>query len=522
MGVFDLGHQHKCPKCSKSMDYIYGNLLCSECGYMVEYQADIKAGIENVGKEQLERKGKSQIEREQLTDKEVVRKQVQSKYADRYEEDAYQMEETVVKNTRNTSKKMIHNRLAGVMLAIVFSILFINYLFGDVSTGNVFSTVFDDDIYMTSIMSDIELPAEIEQILLDEGWNMPVSQSEEQSTELMTQIAVEIPGREEQAPGIVEFVEKVFDMPYEKVTQKEYERITYLDFYIYDTVSVSYQIMPENGDGFGEYLDVKLESNDFTDSDFSVFTKLNTLFINNATFVNMQNMQELVVLGTNCTPSEIAECLDPKQFISMTFFDLSEEDSLEGISAFKNLTSLYLYAYGVTDISELESLENMDSLGIFYADYVTDFSVLQKMKSVEYLNINSKNLDSFEFVTHMPNLISLNIEECVCANAKQWDYVARSQSIQSLYINSCRVPYSVEKFWSMPKLSYFSIIGSEAGINMDEIPYNESMEQMYIAYTDFVEMSSNVYNPYGDKVNIKSYKKELQKAYPNMGNFECE
>ena len=489
MGVFDLGHQHKCPKCGKSMDYMYGKLLCSACGYMAEYQVDIKAGTAVVGNEQLSRKGKSQIERDKEAEKEVVRKPVQSKYADRYKEDAYRMEETVARTTRKSSRNMVHNKLAGIMLVGAFFVVFVCYLFRGIGNKTSYQQVGVDD------KEEVVITEEVGSI---------------------------IPTRKEQSVGMVELVEKMFGKTYEKVTENDYARIVYISFHIYDDVGVTYKIMPQNGNGYGEYVDLELESHDFNHCDFSAFSKLNTLYMNEGTMVNLYNLKELSVLGTSHTPSEIAACANPEQFISMTFYDLEEADSLKGISAFENLTTLYLYADGLEDISELASLESLNSLGVYFADYVTDFSVLQEMKSVEYLTISSYSLNNFEFVEHMPRLMDLQIEDSFYADATQWEYIVNSPSICSLGINNCVVPYGVENFWSMSNLEYFSMIDCEAGIRIDAIPYNESIEQMYISGTNLVDMSSSEYNPNGKRVDLKSYKKELKKAYPNMREITCE
>ncbi|MBQ7943374.1 MAG: hypothetical protein IJ326_04845 [Lachnospiraceae bacterium] len=546
MGFFDIEHKNKCPQCGKEMDYLYGKLLCSSCGYRAEVKADIKD--ENSVPDMKELPPKLSKVEEKLnsasasdestnTDSasEVKQDNSYTPYTNNYQPYNYAYQNQPNPNYNNTNKK----KTSGTTIAIIVAVCTL-VIIGLIAVLGVmiqkFSSSFEQMV-TAEIDSQLgEIPVTVESM---ESYETAFDDLEEQAAELAAllesvsnenkqnaslpstdeDVVIDYPVLDTQSYGMIEFVEAVFGKSYDEVTQDEFASIVYMDFYYNDDYmpTVTYGMLTEAEPEWGEYFEVTLESFDYSATNFSVFPSLHTLYLDDYVDVgSLSGLGELCVLGSFMTPNEIAQFVSPEQLISLTLYDMFDAPNLEGIGRFYNLTSLYINAESVENIDALALLTGLQNLGIYYGDMIMDFQALNSLTAMESLSITSYALDDFSFVAYMPNLYSLSIGDCYYAEKSAWDFITFAFSLQWLTLDNCYIPYSVEKFMALPYMEYLEITECMTGIDMENLTYNENLWALDVTDTTFLKVKNGVWNDEAEVIYIEDCVEQLYEYYPNL------
>lgn len=86
--------------------------------------------------------------------------------------------------------------------------------------------------------------------------------------------------------------------------------------------------------------------------------------------------------------------------------------SLEALSYFPGLKSLEMEdCREISDISALAQVKDLENLKLYDMDEVNDFTVLNVLKKLRSLSIDAENLKDISFINHMPELASLGITD---------------------------------------------------------------------------------------------------------------
>lgn len=86
--------------------------------------------------------------------------------------------------------------------------------------------------------------------------------------------------------------------------------------------------------------------------------------------------------------------------------------SLEELSYFPGLKSLEMKdCREISDISALAQVKELENLKLYDMDEVNDFTVLNVLKKLRSLSIDAENLKDISFINHMPELASLGITD---------------------------------------------------------------------------------------------------------------
>ena len=86
--------------------------------------------------------------------------------------------------------------------------------------------------------------------------------------------------------------------------------------------------------------------------------------------------------------------------------------SLEELSYFPGLKSLEMEdCREISDISALAQVKDLENLKLYDMDEVNDFTVLNVLKKLGSLSIDAENLKDISFINHMPELASLGITD---------------------------------------------------------------------------------------------------------------
>ena len=86
--------------------------------------------------------------------------------------------------------------------------------------------------------------------------------------------------------------------------------------------------------------------------------------------------------------------------------------SLEELSYFPGLKSLEMEdCREISDISALAKVKDLENLKLYDLDEVNDFTVLNVLKKLRSLSIDAENLKDISFINHMPELASLGITD---------------------------------------------------------------------------------------------------------------
>lgn len=399
MGIFDMEHKNKCPLCGKNMDYIYGDMVCSECGYRASYSTTTSSTQTAPSTEIPKNSTSSTAPQSQAAPPKITY--------------TYTDNNTTAANNRKSSSKGHENLKAGLIAIAALAVIFI-----------VVASIFYKFNSFVSDMRDAATPDYVKDAVQDimnssngssQSANakdhtfpeLPDSDAKDESiNEIYTPINTNLKDNSE---GILEVLELIFGKDASDITALELSSITYLDFfyYDYDYKVVAYEIASQDGTSSFGYVypgDVS-----FYDTDFSVFPNLDTLYMDYGSIGSLQGLKKLCVLGTDMTTSEIEELINPEQLISLTLTDLLFDSSLSNIGDFKNLTSLNLDSGYLENIDSLSKLKNLETLRIYDGNTINDFSVLYDMPQLEYLYLDCSKLRNIGFIENMPKLTDLHI-----------------------------------------------------------------------------------------------------------------
>lgn len=220
-----------------------------------------------------------------------------------------------------------------------------------------------------------------------------------------------------------QFLKTVYNKRLSKITKEEVEAIKYLRIYFseeWDEIVFEYSFGDyyANDNSYNEHMDeIYLEKDSLTSySDLACFTGLTDLEVEYGK-LEKEDVAPLVNLrafACQGTPSEAAEMISPER---LWYLGLHEEvTSLEGIEQFTNLESLALINCPVSSLAPLASLSELYSLTIRDCDEITDFSALDSMISLESLVLDTDGLESIEFVSKMPFLGYLSLEDTMVSD----------------------------------------------------------------------------------------------------------
>lgn len=392
MGIFDIEHKNKCPLCGKNMDYIYGDMVCSECGYRASYSTTTSSTQTAPSTEIPKNSTSSTAPQSQAAPPKITY--------------TYTDNNTTAANNRKSSSKGHENLKAGLIAIAALAVIFIAVASIFYKFNSFVSDMRDAATpdYVKDAVQDIMDSANAKDHTFPE---LPDSDTNDESINgIYTPINTNLKDNSE---GILEVLELIFGKDASDITALELSSITYLDFfyYDYDYKVVAYEIASQDGTSSFGYVypgDVS-----FYDTDFSVFPNLDTLYMDYGSIGSLQGLKKLCVLGTDMTTSEIEELINPEQLISLTLTDLLFDSSLSNIGDFKNLTSLNLDSGYLENIDSLSKLKNLETLRIYDGNTINDFSVLYDMPQLEYLYLDCSKLRNIGFIENMPKLTDLHI-----------------------------------------------------------------------------------------------------------------
>lgn len=206
-----------------------------------------------------------------------------------------------------------------------------------------------------------------------------------------------------------QFVEKVYGVSHEKVTEKQLAKITYLHLFCEKDCNVIEYAMEEGSIERVElpaYLSIEC-------SDLKYFTGLKGLDLKYTGLIpgDLDGLTELTEIWTNNSPDELIMIVPNPEKI--TVLGCYSADSLLGIDTFVNLEQFYVADSDLTDITALSALKKLKRLEIERGDAITDFGVLQSLTGLEYLSISSEKLKDVSFLKNMPELQEFSLKDSI-------------------------------------------------------------------------------------------------------------
>lgn len=370
--------KNKCPLCGKEMDYIYGDMVCTECGYRKSYGASA-----------LEQAQQAMSENTQNAEKNEENKTIlppQDKPAYSYEQD----HSSAKAQTGNRNRKKSAWKMAGIVLAVYFGLsLLINI------ASTVYFTFRHNSSYDTGDDSSrVNVSSEI---------------ADHKFPEYQGDISADTEDEEEIDLGLTGLlIEEIFNKKYTEVTPEELATVTELNIYTNSDIDVkTMEYTMENGTtGTVYFKDMSLDT-----ENLRLFTGLRSLKTQYGMLRegDLDGLDQLTEIQVEMKPSDLAEAVNPEQITSLGIGDFFSSGSMQGIEQFTNLETLYADVRYLEDISELSSLKNLKHLVLENADSVKSFKVLYDMPQLESLYIESESLRDIGFVSGMENLTELSI-----------------------------------------------------------------------------------------------------------------
>lgn len=234
-----------------------------------------------------------------------------------------------------------------------------------------------------------------------------------------------------------ELVSVIFEKDYTDVTPEEMASITSLEI-DFDNNEIYYQI--DYVDGIYLTFDSGI-SVDF--SDLKRFPGLEwvSLIGKGLHSGDLDGLENLIAVYSENSLKELADIVPyPENILELSVYDSFTEHSLAGAEKFPNLQYLSVEYYGLEDISDLVKMPKLLGLALTDCDRLTDFSPLMQMTGLEQLSITSPQLKSIDFVSVMPNLIYLGVEDSQIPNINA---LSNCPNLSSLYLMN---NYSVEDY----------------------------------------------------------------------------
>ena len=401
MGIFDMEHKNKCPLCGKNMDYIYGDMVCSECGYRASYSTTTTSS-KSVSSTEIPKSSSSST----ATQSQAAPPKITYSYTESTTTAANNRESSY-KKYRKTKNNLYF--VYGIVILILAVVIFCSSDSDKKNKRDVTQPTYDAE-FLQDVQDMLDSYNDSSQSDYAMEHNFPELPDSDTNDESINGIYTPInTNLKDNSEGILEVGELIFEKETSDITALDLSSITYLDFfyYDYDYKVVAYEIASQDGTSSFGYVypgDVS-----FYDTDFSVFPNLDTLYMDYGSIGSLQGLKKLCVLGTDMTTSEIEELINPEQLISLTLTELLFDSSLSNIGDFKNLTSLNLDSGYLENIDSLSKLKNLETLRIYDGNTINDFSVLYDMPQLEYLYLDCSKLRNIGFIENMPKLTDLHI-----------------------------------------------------------------------------------------------------------------
>lgn len=401
MGIFDMEHKNKCPLCGKNMDYIYGDMVCSECGYRTSYSTTTSSA-QTVSSTEIPKSSTSSTKpQSQAAPPKITYTYTESNTT------AANNRESSYKKYRKTKKNLYF--VYGIVILILTVAIFCSSDSDKKNTHNTTPPTYDVD-FLQDVQDMLDSYNDFSESANTKDYSSSELPDSDTNDELINEIYTPInTNLKDNSEGILEVLELIFGKDASDITALELSSITYLDFfyYDYDYKVVAYEIASQDGTSSFGYVYPSDVS--FNNTDFSVFPNLDTLYMDYGSIGSLRGLKKLCVLGTDMTTSEIEELINPEQLISLTLTDLIFDSNLSNIGDFKNLTSLNLDSGYLENIDSLSKLKNLETLRIYDGNTINDFSVLYDMPQLEYLYLDCSKLRNIGFVENMPKLTDLHI-----------------------------------------------------------------------------------------------------------------
>lgn len=401
MGIFDMEHKNKCPLCGKNMDYIYGDMVCSECGYRASYSTTTSSTQTASSTEIPKNSTSSTAPQSQAAPPKITYTYTESTTT------AANNRESSYKKYRKTKNNLYF--VYGIVILILTVAIFCSSDSDKKNKRDVTPPTYDVD-FLQDVQDMLDSYNGSSQSANAKDHTFPELPDSDTNDNLANGTYTPInTNLKDNSEGMLEVLELIFEKETSDITALELSSITYLDFFYYDNVhtAVAYEISSQDGSSNFGYIypgDVS-----FHNTDFSVFPNLDTLYMEYGSIGSLQGLKKLCVLGTDMTTSEIEELINPEQLISLTLTELVFDSNLSNIGDFKNLTSLNLDSAYLENINTLSKLKNLETLRIYNGDRIADFSVLSDMPQLEYLYLDCPKLRDISFVENMTKLADLHI-----------------------------------------------------------------------------------------------------------------
>ena len=451
MGIFDINHKNKCPLCGKGMDYIYGDMVCSECGYHASYSAS-SSNAQN---------SSSTVAGTTNSTASPSPKQTAASTP----KITYTYTDSSTASPSSNSKKKSFSK--------VFLIIIIVFVVINVASSLLLAFIQNHANSSEESAESFGSSTEVESPVLPDSDTKEVTSS---STKNLS----------DNASGIVEAVGLIFGKDASEVTSEELASIGYLDLHYYNDnyKAVGYGIVTDDDIITGR---VYPSDSNFYSIDFSIFPNLDTLYMEYGSIGSLEGLDQLYSLGTDLTPSELAEFIDPAQLEILTLTDLFFASTLSGIENYTNLSKLTLDADYVETLDPLTSLTNLRTLQIYDGNSISSFQSLYDMPQLESLYLDCSSLSDIGFVSNMPNLKTLIIwdsklekidalKDCcdsltcldLSYNYELMDYQVVSQLTQLEDLSLC-VSYSFDNPIALPQLGNMPNLTSLLLGNFDDL-----------------------------------------------------
>ncbi len=309
-----------------------------------------------------------------------------------------------------------------------------------------------------------------------------------------------------------QFLAKLFEKDYQKVTAKELAQVTALHLYEKEGyLIIAYTL---NGDSTGSFY---FNQNSLNSTDFACFPQLQSLEIHNSLSTGaLDGLTKLTKLSCRNSPQELLSIIDPLQLTELEIDNDLFLQGIENIEAFSNVEHLRLESVHAKDLSPLLKLEHLTTLELIDCERVEDFSALYQMPQLESLTVDSNKLRDISFVSNMPNLKELSIQNSLvikldaladCADTLQkldlssnYKVVDRNYTVVSQLTNLTQLtltasydhedPPFLPQLANMPKLTQLSIQGYDDFSPIADAPLLEKVTLTRCYANDYSALES--------------------------------
>ncbi|MCX4378325.1 MAG: leucine-rich repeat domain-containing protein [Lachnospiraceae bacterium] len=309
-----------------------------------------------------------------------------------------------------------------------------------------------------------------------------------------------------------QFLAKLFEKDYQKVTAKELAQVTALHLYEKEGyLIIAYTL---NGDSTGSYY---FNQNSLNSTDFACFPQLQSLEIHNSLSTGaLDGLTKLTKLSCRNSPQELLSIIDPLQLTELEIDNDLFLQGIENIEAFSNVEHLRLESVHAKDLSPLLKLEHLTTLELIDCERVEDFSALYQMPQLESLTVDSNKLRDISFVSNMPNLKELSIQNSLvikldaladCADTLQkldlssnYKVADRNYTVVSQLTNLTQLtltasydhedPPFLPQLANMPKLTQLSIQGYDDFSPIADAPLLEKVTLTRCYANDYSALES--------------------------------